>query len=309
MAQPVIYLDNSMLLNFTMDYIILFLTSRISGYRVGYGRLVAGAVLGSLYILVIFLPEIAFLYNMAVKFLYSCLIILVCFFPLNPKKFLACLGYFYAVSFAIGGAVYGFSALSSDLQGQQHYELLTSLIAGGGNLVAVLAWGFPLALVFWFGLGRWGWSALKRSLAQVFFKYPLCIHFGEVEVSLDGLLDTGNHLRDPFSKKPVVVVEASLLLPYLPAGFSTVLESCDLAGLDSSLGETHWATRLCLIPYSSVGKQNGLLVGFIPDVLVIRTPAGEVKTDKIIIGLYTQKLSPDGAYRALLHPELLVATS
>jgi len=292
-----------------MDFIILALTARISGYRTGIGRLAAGSTLGSLYILVIFLPEISFLYNMVIKFFYSCLIVFIAFFPANPKKFLVSLGYFYAVSFALGGAVYGFSALSSNLQGNGNYEMLVNLIRRTGGFINVLAWGFPLALLFWGLVGRWTWASFRRSLVQSVFRFPVCIWFKDVEVVLEGLVDTGNQLRDPLTKNPVVVVEVSLFLPYLPKEFEYAVSEFDLAGLEVCLQGTHWEERLRLIPFSSVGKQNGLMIGFVPDVLVIKTPAGETRTSNTIVGLYTKNLSPDGAYRALLHPDLLPAAS
>ncbi len=307
MAQPVIYLDKSMLLNFTMDFIILALTARLSGYKAGTGRLTAGSFLGSLYVLVIFLPDMRFLYTMLAKFIASCCIVGLTFYPFKLKKFLVATGYFYAVSFALGGAAYGFTSLSSGLEGSGDYEVLRNLIQRTGSAVDVFAWGFPLALLFWAVLGRWLWKGLKKTLVQTVFRFPVCIVFGHAEVKLEGFVDTGNQLRDPLTKCPVVVVEAKLLLPYLPAQFEQVINGPDLGDLESCLLGTHWAERLRLVPFTSVGKQDGLMIGFVPDLLEIDTPAGKVQTGKVIVGLYTKELSPDGAYRALLHPDLLPA--
>lgn len=307
MAQPVIYLDKSMLLNFAMDFLILALTARLSGYKVRTGRLAAGSFLGSLYILVIFLPQIPFLYNMSVKFLVSCLIVVAAFYPVTLKKFLVATGYFYAVSFALGGAIYGFSSLSSGLQGKGEYEVLLNLIQGTGDFFDVLIWGFPLALLFWATLGRWAWKGLRKSLVQAVFRFPVFIRFGQVEVKLEGLVDTGNQLRDPLTKSPVVVVEAKLLVSYLPDGFEQAVAELDIQGIEDCLRGTHWGERIRVIPFSSVGRQNGLMIGFIPDMLTINTQGGIINTTKVIVGLYTRELSPDGAYRALLHPDLIPA--
>ncbi len=307
MAQPVIYLDKSMLLNFTMDFIILAITSRLSGYKAGTGRLTAGSFLGSLYVLVIFLPDIRFLYTMVIKFLVSCCIIGLTFYPFRLKKFLVVLGYFYAVSFALGGAIYGFTAMSAGLEGSGNYEVLRNLIQRTGSAVDVLVWGFPLALLFWAVIGRWVWKGLKKTLVKRVLRFPVSIVFGQAAVTLEGFVDTGNQLRDPVTKCPVVVVEAKVLLPYLPARFEQVIAGPDLWDLDSCLQDTFWAERLRLVPFTSVGKQDGIMIGFVPDLLEIETPAGKVQTGKVIVGLYTRELSPDGAYRALLHPDLLPA--
>jgi len=305
LAQPVIYLDKSMLINFAMDFLILALTARLSGYKAGTGRLAAGSFLGSLYILVIFLPNIPFLYNMSVKVLVSGLIVAVCFFPLNLKKFLVCAGYFYAVSFALGGAIYGFSAMSAGLRGKGQYDILLNLIQRTGAFIDVLVWGFPLTLLFWVTFGRWAWKGLKRSLVQAVFRFPVYIRFDKVEVKLEGLVDTGNQLRDPLTNRPVVVLEANVLLSHLPAGFGQAVGELDIQGLEECLKDTHWGERLRIIPFCSVGRQNGMMIGFVPDQITINTQSGTINTAKVVIGIYTSELSPDGAYRALLHPDLL----
>ncbi|HEX3015494.1 MAG TPA: sigma-E processing peptidase SpoIIGA [Desulfobacteria bacterium] len=307
MAQPVIYLDKSMFLNFTMDFVVLALTARLSGYKASIGRLSAGALLGSIYILVIFLPEISSLYNFGVKLLYSGLIVAVTYYPLKIKKLLVLLGYFYAVSFALGGAIYGFSALSISLNGTNNYPALLVLVRGTDRLMNVLVWGFPGALIFWLTFGRWSWAMLKRGLARTVLRFPLSIMFGTIVVESEGLLDTGNCLRDPLTKHPVVVVEAELILPHLPESFAEYLLAGDFSGLETSVRGTVWEHRLRLIPFKSVGNSAGLMAGLVPDGIIVTTPAGAVMTRKVIVGLFAEKLCADGAYRALLHPDLLPA--
>ncbi len=307
MAQPVIYLDKSMLINFSMDFIILLLTARLSGYRVNTGRLALGSLAGSAYVLAILLPDLAYLYNMLVKVAYSGLIVALTFYPLKPKKFLVAAGYFYAVSFALGGAIYGFSALSAEVGGSGDYEILVNLMRQTGNLIDVFVWGFPLGMVFWLAFGKWGFAGLKRSVLQAVYRFPISVYFNDLEVKIDGLVDTGNQLRDPLTKAPVVVVEAVLLAEYLPENFTHAVAELDLAALENCLQGTHWEQRLRIIPFSSIGKQNGMMVGFLSDRLEINIPKGKVNTQRVIIGLYLKELSADHSYRALLHPDLLSA--
>lgn len=307
MAQPIIYLDKSMLINFSMDFILLYLTARLSGYRVSTPRLALGSLVGSVYVLAILLPEIAFMYNMLVKIAYSCLIVVVCFYPLTPKKFLIAAGYFYAISFGFGGAIYGFSSLSTGIEGSGNFEVLSNLVQSTGNLVDIFVWGFPLGIIFWLVFGRWGYSNLKSTLVQTVYRFAISVYFNDLEVKIDGLVDTGNQLRDPLTKVPVVVVEAVLLAEYLPKEFITAVAELDFVTLETCLHGTHWEGRLRFIPFSSIGKHNGMMIGFLPDKLEINTPSGKVGTQRVIIGLYLKELSPDRSYRALLHPDLLAA--
>lgn len=307
MAQPVIYLDKSMLLNFSMDFLILYLTARLSRYRTNPGRLVTGSLLGSIYVLVVFLPEVSFLYTMAAKFLYSCVIVGVCFYPWNLKKFLSVLVYFYAVSFALGGAIYGLAAMSMNLTGSSDYEILRNLIAQTGNFIDVFVWGFPLSLLFWFTAGRWGWGRIRHSLSLALFRFPVKLRFGDVEVGLQGLVDTGNRLRDPLTGVPVVVIEAKSLLPFLPQDFHAAMKAMDLDAVQKCLNGTQWQERLRLVPFSSVGKSNGLMLAFMPDALELHTPNGSITSKRAIIGLSDKELSADAAFQALVHPDLLPA--
>ncbi len=288
-----------------MDFVILLLASRLSGYRVKTVRLCVGALVGSIYVLAVFLPQIPFIYNMACKLLYSCLIIIVTFYPCRLKKFLTLFTYFYAVSFALGGAVYAFAALSETLNGRSQYDIIVNLVRKSANLTDILIWGFPLALLFWAILGRAVWNGLKRGLLQATLRFPISIKFAGLEVMLDGLVDTGNQLRDPLTKFPVVVVEAEILVPHLPPGFAAIMSGADLGLLQACLAGTVWENRLHLIPFISVGQQNGLMLGLVPDILMVHTPAGPIDAGKVIIGLYAAHLSHDGAYRALIHPDLL----
>ena len=60
-------------------------------------------------------------------------------------------------------------------------------------------------------------------------------------------------------------------------------------------------SRIRVIPYSSLGEQNGLLMGFKPDAVKI----SEKCITNIIIGVYNRNLSATSEYDALLNPEIL----
>ncbi len=61
--------------------------------------------------------------------------------------------------------------------------------------------------------------------------------------------------------------------------------------------------RMKMIPFSSLGRQNGMLIGFKPDKIRI---LGENETEiyNAVIGIYNFKLSKDGVYNALLSPDI-----
>ena len=64
-------------------------------------------------------------------------------------------------------------------------------------------------------------------------------------------------------------------------------------------------SRFKLIPYSSLGKQNGMLIGIKVDKVMVKQDENEKENKNIIIGIYNKSLTKGGEYRALIGIELL----
>ena len=63
--------------------------------------------------------------------------------------------------------------------------------------------------------------------------------------------------------------------------------------------------RLKVIPFSSLGKQNGMLLGIKAEEVVIKNEEGDETKENMIIGIYNKSLTKRGEYRALLGIELI----
>ncbi|WP_274378655.1 sigma-E processing peptidase SpoIIGA [Desulforamulus profundi] len=74
-----------------------------------------------------------------------------------------------------------------------------------------------------------------------------------------------------------------------------------------SLSETPYAKRLRLIPFQSLGKENGMLLGIRPDVIEICYRDKKQQVKDVVLGIYDRKLSPETTYRALLHTQFLAS--
>ena len=94
--------------------------------------------------------------------------------------------------------------------------------------------------------------------------------FCDVEVELNNkiiktraMIDTGNLLKEPITNTPVIVVEHTLLYECVPKEILDNLESI-LGGELVKIPEevrNEYISKLKLIPFASLGKQNGMLVG------------------------------------------------
>ena len=69
--------------------------------------------------------------------------------------------------------------------------------------------------------------------------------------------------------------------------------------------KNEYISKLKLIPFSSLGKQNGMLIGIKPDYIKIKTEEKENKIENVIIGIYNKSLTKKGEYRALIGMELV----
>ena len=70
--------------------------------------------------------------------------------------------------------------------------------------------------------------------------------------------------------------------------------------------QIQYISKLKCIPFTSLGKQNGMLVGIRADEIEIENGDDEKKkSDNIIIGIYDKSLTKRGEYRALVGMELI----
>lgn len=126
----------------------------------------------------------------------------------------------------------------------------------------------------------WIAQAAKKRAADI-YKVKLRGEYNEIE--LDALLDTGNSLREPVSGKPVSVVEEACLL--------------QLAGIKAP-------EKLKAIPYHSVGRNHGIMEGYEVPEIVIEGKEESMRWQKVIVGISRNKISANGKYQMILHPDL-----
>ena len=133
------------------------------------------------------------------------------------------------------------------------------------------------------------------------------IKLNNKEIEAKAMLDTGNLLKEPITNIPVIVVEHTLLYECIP---KQILNNIDdiLGGDFSKIPDEikqKYMTKLKFIPFSSLGKQNGMLLGIKADYVIIKNENDEEKkVNEIIIGIYNKSLTKRGEYRALMGLEL-----
>ncbi len=299
----VFYADVVFLIDFFMDFVILWATSKFGQFKTKTLRLVLGAGVGALYSLVVLFPQAYFLTNVWVRVLVSFIIILVAFGHLPLKKIFQALGYFYLVAFAAGGAMLG--GIYFFRVQPVSYNLNTGFWYIFSDIGYFWLFAAAAAAII---LGRWGASFIRKNFLHSLFHLPVLIRFGHHKIYVDALVDTGNQLKDPITQNPVMIVEYDVIKDLLPEKLKKVFENDSDPDFDkavAALSGTPWAARVHMIPFTSIGRPKGMLLGIRPDEVIVITEEKPVRLKKIIIGVYHHRLSQEEAYRALLHPDVL----
>lgn len=122
------------------------------------------------------------------------------------------------------------------------------------------------------------------------------------EVFIKAIIDTGNFLREPITKLPVMVVEKNLLYEIIP---KNILDNLDkiINGEDVEIGE--YISKIRLIPFTSLGKENGILIGIKADRVLIQRDEKNINIDNVIVGIYNGTLAKNGKYHGLIGLDML----
>ncbi len=277
-----------------MDYLLLWATSEVVKVRVTRKRLILGALIGMLYSLLIILSEsrliagYGLLNQLPVKLCFSIFMVLAAFMPMNWRSLGNAIGIFYLIAFVSGGA-----ALAA-----------VYLTDGNWFIVDLVAIGAILIVT------ELGWGIIQKRIWKELFHVPIEIAFGGGSLKVDALVDTGNRLQDPLTGSPVVIVEYSILMDLLPKDLRDVIKEIDKGNplsITQEFTDPYWSSRFRLIPFTTIGKERGMLIGFRPDEIRIIDNKNVIPVKNVIIGVHNRPLCPEGSYKALLHPDIFQA--
>lgn len=294
-----VYIDVLLLENIAINFVILAVTSHFSRAKASLTRLLIGASIGAIYVLVVLLPGFQTYFTLLAKLMLSFLIIAVTFWPEKLKEFIRVTTIFYLVSFVFGGAAFALFYFSKS----------------GGTLYNGVYYidSFPVktliaALIIAYLVIRISWDFVRSKLNKENIMVPVSIKFKDRAISMKALIDTGNSLKDPISNLPVIVVEFSAVKEILPDEICKLFDGGNENNfelLSTAVESSDWASRFRLIPFTSLGQENGMLVGFKPDGIEIGNDIQSRNHGDVIVGIYNRHLSRDQSYEALLGLELV----
>ncbi len=294
------YAEYLLIENIIINCIILYATSKITRTKTSKMRLFVASLIGSIYTLVVFFPSLQFMGKVTIKLSISILMIIISFNPEKLNQFLKQISAFYMVSFAFAGAIIGIFYILNN-----SFKFKGISFKDFDELIKFLVIGILIALI----LIRYILKFYQGKINKENFITNIIIGLNNKEVELTALIDTGNSLKEPISKKPVIIAEYKALENILPNSIRDMYKTnkeLDLIQIGKIMEEVSDDIKLRLIPFKSLGNDNGILIGFKPDKIKIYLES-ETKnlTDDIIVAIYNDKLATDEVYNGLLHPELL----
>ncbi len=185
-----IYVDGLLLLNFFFDFLLLLTTSIILKRNVSMFRIILGAFIGSLSILVLFF-KVGNFELFLIKIYLAFLMCIVCFGYKNIKYFLVNFFSFYMVSIVLGGFLYYLNLEFS----YKHSGLIFYHKGVSINIIFLVIFT-PIILYIYI-------KQMKMFKNKVINLYRVNIYVGRRVLNLNGYLDTGNTLM--FKNRPVII--------------------------------------------------------------------------------------------------------
>lgn len=284
----VIYLDIVFFENIAMNYLILSATGIISKVRAKPFRMLLSSAFGGLYSIINYVISINQIQSIILKILISIIIIKIAFNPLKIKFLFKELILFYLVSFTFGGIA--FMLL--------YFINPKNIISENGILIGT----YPLKIAL---ISAFFGCIIIISVTQIIKdrlskKSMLCdieiFYNGKVE-KVKSMIDTGNLLKEPITKEDVIIVEKGSLRNLVDNEILDNIENI-VSGkwIDTN---SIYSYKFKIIPFSSLGNQNGILLGFKPDYVRVIDENAIVRNDTII-GIYNGKLSKTNLYSSLV---------
>lgn len=293
-----IYIDLIFFENLIMNSIILYATAIILKIKPKVIRIILSSTIGSIYAILIYMTEIKIFTSVILKAVLAVVMMYIAFNPQNIKKMCKQIAIFYLTSFVFGGvALYLIYYIKP-----QNVFIKDGMFVGDYILKVIM-----LGAIVAFILIKISLKIIKTKITSKDMYCKVKIKLNEKIIETKAMIDTGNLAKEPITNTPVIIVESTLLEEVLPRQILNNLEKIlcgDLSQISEEIQEKYISKLRC-IPFSSLGKQNGMLLGIRANEVQVETEDEKKTTNNVIIGIYDKSLTKRGEYRALIGIELV----
>lgn len=257
-----LYIDIFFLENFIMDYLVLVVIRKMMKSSVTHKRLFCGALFGAfLSSVIVCIPLPATIKLLILHMLVNVGMLMIGLSILDTRSIIKGILYLYIVSFLFGGVI---EWIKSNLNMYYKVGTLFSLIAIGSFVIV-----------------RKIFDVLEETL-KIPEKYcEVTLVLGEENCRLKALIDSGNHLFDSITNKPVHIINSEAI---------------------KKLTKENGLSMVRYIPYCTIHEENGVLpVIRIDRMLIHRKQEKEVLFP--VLGIASHEQFAGGTFEIILHPK------
>ena len=113
-------------------------------------------------------------------------------------------------------------------------------------------------------------------------------------------------LKDPVSEIPVIIIEKEIMYKIIPKNILDYIEKIMKGDeAEANYDIQNYISKIRMVPFMSIGQENGMLTGIRDDKIRINTEDINVEKNNVIVGIYDKKLTKDNKYNALIGLNLL----
>lgn len=293
-----IYIDVVLIENLIMNYIIIYATAIVLKNKKSHLRFFLASLLGAIYTIISYTSALEVYTSIILKILLSIIIVYIAYNPQTMKKMWKDTVIFYLVSFVFGGVAFSLIYIVKP----QEVLMKNGLFLGTYPLKTI-----ALGTIVAFILIILTVKIIKTKISKKDMFCDIEIKINEEVIRTKAMVDTGNLLKEPITNTPVIVVEHTLLYNCMPKEILNNTENIlggDIEKIPKEIREKYMS-KLKVIPFSSLGKQNGMLIGIKPDYIEIKNEENSIRRENVIVGIYNKSLTNRGEYRALIGIELI----
>ena len=280
-----------------MNSIILYATAIMLKIKPSIIRILISGTIGSLYAMIIYVTQFKIYESIITKIILSVIMVYIAFNSQNIKKLCKQILIFYLTSFIFGGV-----ALYLIYFIKPQNVLIKNGLFAGKYVLKVILFGAIVAFV----IIKLSIKIIKTKIQpkDMYCKVKLKINGKEIQTT--AMIDTGNLVKEPITNIPVIIVESSLMYDILPKEIINNLENILGGNFDDIPEEIRniYIPKLRWIPYKSLGKENGMLLGIKIDGMEVEKEEIH-KVQNVIVGIYDKSLTKRGEYRALVGIDMI----
>lgn len=286
-----------------MNFFVIWLTNKFMRVNASFTRILSTAAMGAMYVVIASLPSFNWLFSFFPKLILSCVMIINILANQMGNIFF-CFRYaavFYLITFSCGGAILSLSYLMAGETSISNMVYTTQWpVVGIYKIVA----GIILTLLLGFNLHKY----LKQNNLKHHYIMPFSIFLNGNQKAISGLVDTGNHLVEPVTGNPVIVVEYQAIAEMLPSKMFTLMtgdSELNVAAILQVMDDENLKSKICLIPFSSVGRQHGIMIGIRIDTVAFVQNGQKIEQSNAVIALSPRALCSQNSYQALINPQFI----